>query len=76
MTGYEWLDDPSNAEFNFLYLSKNMHTSFDGTDHGGAPSDAAQPAICIEPGIVFRPDAVNDDLSFASSGTVKVSSST
>ena len=26
-----------------------MHTSFDGTDHGGAPSDAAQPAICIEP---------------------------
>ena len=48
-TGYEWLDNPLNAEFNFLYLSKDMRVSFDGSGNGRAPTDAAQPAICIEP---------------------------
>ena len=48
-TGYEWLDDPSNAEFNFLYLSKNMHASYDGTAGGRAAKTSSQPAICIEP---------------------------
>jgi hypothetical protein len=48
-TEYEWLDDPADAEFNFLYLSANMHACYDGTGHGRGALTATRPAICIEP---------------------------
>jgi hypothetical protein len=48
-TEYEWLDDPADAEFNFLFLSANMHLCYDGTGHGRGATTATRPAICIEP---------------------------
>ena len=48
-TDYEWLDNPANAEFNFLYMSKDVHTMYDGTGHGRGTKNATGPLICVEP---------------------------
>lgn len=48
-TNYEWLDDPTEADFNFLYLSANMHLSFDGSGRGRGTVTTTQATICIEP---------------------------
>lgn len=48
-TGYEWLDDPEEADFNFLYLSAGMHLSFDGSGRGRGSKTTTLAVICIEP---------------------------
>ena len=48
-TNYEWLDDPTEADFNFLYLSPNMHLCFDGSAGGRGIELSTQAAVCIEP---------------------------
>mmetsp|Transcript_1259 Transcript_1259/g.3547 ORF Transcript_1259/g.3547 Transcript_1259/m.3547 type:complete len:290 (+) Transcript_1259:706-1575(+) len=48
-TNYEWLDNPTHADFNFLYLSPNMRLCFDGSGRGRGATSETIPAICIEP---------------------------
>lgn len=48
-TFLEWLDSPEEADFNFLYLSSDMHLSFDGSGHGNGVNPHTQACICIEP---------------------------
>jgi hypothetical protein len=48
-TNYEWLDDPADADFNFLYMSAGMHLFFYGSGRGRAIRTTSQPIICIEP---------------------------
>lgn len=48
-TNYEWLNDPAEADFNFLYLSAGMHLSFDGSGRGRGTTTSTQATICIEP---------------------------
>eukprot|EP00978_Attheya_sp_CCMP212_P016355 scaffold42769_cov63-Attheya_sp.AAC.2 len=48
-TNYEWLDDPADVDFKFLYLSPSMHLCFDGSGRGRRTTTATQSAICIKP---------------------------